>query len=184
MKPINFPQSTKVLQKPSTMSTSECGSLHVWSDGKQCVSCWKPSIIERIKILFTGKVWLGVLSGGTQPPVFLSGNRVFNKASFKARISAFFSNLKDNITDAVKSLKSHFKEPDKVKHYIVGLSISLLVGILVPWLGLVLGCVAGAFKEWWDSKGHGVVELMDFVFTALGACVAFPFAWFIHLLIF
>ena len=77
MKPIDFVQSTKVLQRPSTMAESECQSLPVWNDGKQCVSCWKATFKERLKILFTGKVWLGVLSGKTQPPVFVSGEEVF-----------------------------------------------------------------------------------------------------------
>lgn len=90
MKPIDFPQSTKVLQKPSTMSDNECSSLHVWNDGKQCVSCWKPTFKERMNILFGGKVWLGVLSGKTQPPVFVSGEMVFEKAPLKARILAFW----------------------------------------------------------------------------------------------
>ncbi len=89
MKPIDFPQSTKVLQRPLSMTEDECASLHVWSDGKQCVSCWKPSFIERVKIMFTGKVYLGVLSGKTQPPVFMSGENVFAVNSFKARFSAF-----------------------------------------------------------------------------------------------
>lgn len=82
MKPINFKQSTKVLQKPGTLSDSECGTLPVWCDGKQCVSCWKPSFKERINILFGGKVWLGVMSGKTQPPVFVAGERVFRKRRF------------------------------------------------------------------------------------------------------
>lgn len=73
MKPIYFPQSTKELQK------NGCLPLPVWSDGKQCVSCWKPTFIERLKILFTGKVWLGVVSGTTQPPVFVSGVPVFER---------------------------------------------------------------------------------------------------------
>ena len=79
MKPIDFEQSTKVLQKPGTLSDAQCGALPVWCDGKQCVSCWKPSIKERIKILFGGNVWLGVLSGKTQPPVFVTGERVWSK---------------------------------------------------------------------------------------------------------
>ncbi len=79
MRPIDFKQSTKVLQRPSTMTQSECGSLHVWNDGKQCVSCWKPTFIERIKILFGGNIWLGVLSGKTQPPVFISGMNIFKR---------------------------------------------------------------------------------------------------------
>ena len=91
MKPIDFPQSTKVLQRPSTMTDKECASLHVWSDGNQCVSCWKPTFKERLNILFGGKVWLGVLSGKTQPPVFVSGKQIFYKPNFMARIRAFFS---------------------------------------------------------------------------------------------
>ena len=42
-------------------------------------------------------------------------------------------------------------------------------------------------KEWWDSKGHGTVELMDFVFTAMGAasgaCVSVPVMMLLRLFI-
>jgi hypothetical protein len=50
--------------------------LHYWSDNKQCISCWKLSFIERVKLLFSGHVWLGV---GTpkQPPVFVSSDKIF-----------------------------------------------------------------------------------------------------------
>lgn len=34
MKPINFKQSTKVLQKPGTLSDSECGTLEAINQGK------------------------------------------------------------------------------------------------------------------------------------------------------
>jgi hypothetical protein len=183
MKPIDFPQSTKVLQKPSSMTEKECSLLPVWSDGEKCVSCWKPSFIERLKILFTGKVWIGVLSGNTQPPIFVSGEHVFVRPSIKARFCAFFSELKGNITNAVKSVACGFKQPDKRKHFIAGFLVSLFIGVFIPWLGLLSGCIAGFLKEWWDKKGHGTVELMDFVFTCLGSACAFPFAWFIHLLI-
>lgn len=73
------------------MTDKECASLHVWSDGNQCVSCWKPTFKERLNILFGGKVWLGVLSGKTQPPVFVSGEQIFYKPNFMARLRAFFS---------------------------------------------------------------------------------------------
>lgn len=89
MKPIDFEQSTKVLQKPGTLSDSQCSALPVWCDGKQCVSCWKPSIKERINILFGGNVWLGVMSGKTQPPVFVAGERVFEKRRFSPVLGRF-----------------------------------------------------------------------------------------------
>lgn len=170
MKPIDFPQSTKVLQKPSTMSDNECSSLHVWNDGKQCVSCWKPTFKERMNILFGGKVWLGVLSGKTQPPVFVSGEMVFEKAPLKARILDFWGKAKESIIQTWENLAEAAKQPDKRKHFYVGFVIALVVGILFGALvGFVAGSLAGAIKEWWDSKGHGTVELMDFIFTMIGA---------------
>jgi hypothetical protein len=170
MKPIDFPQSTKVLQKPSTMSDKECSSLHVWNDGKQCISCWKPTFKERMNILFGGKVWLGVLSGKTQPPVFVSGEMVFEKAPLKARILAFWGKAKESIIQTWENLAEAAKQPDKRKHFYVGFVIALVVGILFGALvGFVAGSLAGAIKEWWDSKGHGTVELMDFIFTMIGA---------------
>lgn len=170
MKPIDFPQSTKVLQKPSTMSDNECSSLHVWNDGKQCVSCWKPTFKERMNILFGGKVWLGVLSGKTQPPVFVSGEMVFEKAPLKAHISAFWGKAKESIIQTWENLAEAAKQPDKRKHFYVGFVIALVVGVLFGALvGFVAGSLTGAIKEWWDSKGHGTVELMDFIFTMIGA---------------
>lgn len=170
MKPIDFPQSTKVLQKPSTMSDNESSSLHVWNDGKQCVSCWKPTFKERMNILFGGKVWLGVLSGKTQPPVFVSGEMVFGKAPLKARILAFWGKAKESIIQTWENLAEAAKQPDKRKHFYVGFVIALVVGVLFGALvGFVAGSLAGAIKEWWDSKGHGTVELMDFIFTMIGA---------------
>ena len=170
MKPIDFPQSTKVLQKPSTMSDNDCSSLHVWNDGKHCVSCWKPTFKERMNILFGGKVWLGVLSGKTQPPVFVSGEMVFEKAPLKARILAFWGKAKESIIQTWENLAEAAKQPDKRKHFYVGFVIALVVGVLFGALvGFVAGSLAGAIKEWWDSKGHGTVELMDFIFTMIGA---------------
>lgn len=188
MKPIDFPQSTKVLQRPSTMTEQECQSLHVWNDGKQCVSCWKLSFKERMKVLFHGKVWLGVLSGKTQPPVFLSGECVFEKAPIKERLRAFFAEVKESIIEAFESVREATKQPDKRKHFIVGALIAFIVGVLIaPWVGFIAGCLAAILKEWWDSKGHGTVEVMDALFTIFGAAFGVLFAflviWLFHAMI-
>lgn len=185
MKPIDFKQSTKVLQRPSTMTESECQSLPVWCDGKQCVSCWKPTLKERLNILFRGKVWLGVLSGKTQPPVFVAGENVFSKTPIKAQIKAFFVSGAECIADNYNRVMQGFKQPDKRKHFIVGALVSLAIGSLLGWwLGLIAGMFAGLVKEWWDSKGNGAVEAMDFVFTAIGSTFVIPFSWLFHFLIF
>lgn len=71
MKPIRFKEATKNLLKPENMTDEECSSLWVYNDGQECVSCWRLTWKERIKALLFGKVWLGVLSGFTQPPVWM-----------------------------------------------------------------------------------------------------------------
>lgn len=99
MKPKYFEQATKELQRPACMTDEECGSLPVYTDGKQCVSCWKPSIRERVRILLGRPVWLGVISGRTMPPVFIeAGENVF--APRVKAASKFVSNVKIFFDDA------------------------------------------------------------------------------------
>ena len=71
MIPIKFKQANKNLLKPDSMTEDECSSLWVYTDGNQCISCWKMNWKQRIKALFFGKIWLSVMSGRTQPPVWI-----------------------------------------------------------------------------------------------------------------
>lgn len=71
MKPVKFKEANKNLLKPDSMTDEECSSLWVYTDGVQCVSCWRLTFKERMCVLLFGKVWLSVLSGHTQPPVWL-----------------------------------------------------------------------------------------------------------------
>lgn len=69
MIPDRFPEKTKTLKKPDSMTDEECSSLDVFSDGINCISKWKMSWRERLHCLCRGYVWLYVVSGQTQPPV-------------------------------------------------------------------------------------------------------------------
>ena len=71
MKPVKFKEANKNLLKPNSMSDKECGSLWVFNDGKQCISCWKVPFWQRVKLLFHGNIWLSIFSGNTQPPVWI-----------------------------------------------------------------------------------------------------------------
>lgn len=89
MTPTNFKEANKDLLKPQGMTDNECGSLPVMTDGKQCLSCWQMTWKERFAALFFGKVWLCVLSGQTQPPVWMQCEKsVFEteKQSLKIRL--------------------------------------------------------------------------------------------------
>ena len=80
MLPIDFDESTKTLNKPDSMTDDECVPLPVWNDDEeQCISCWKGTWRERLKFLITGEMWVGVLSGRTQPPIWLTPTTPFQK---------------------------------------------------------------------------------------------------------
>lgn len=72
MKPINFKESNLVLTHPTGMTDEECKSLHVWSNGQTCVSVWNTSLFNRIKFIFTNRLYLIINSGPSQPPVRLT----------------------------------------------------------------------------------------------------------------
>lgn len=78
--PIDFPEKTHVLNKPESMTDEECMPLPVFSDSEQCISCWKFGWKERLKVLFKGIVWLGIISGRTQPPVWLAVEKPFENS--------------------------------------------------------------------------------------------------------
>jgi len=76
MKPIEFKEQNMVYQKPESMTDEQCGPLPVHKYNEGIISCWKLSIRERIKALFTGVVWFCVLSP-TQPPIYLDVEKPF-----------------------------------------------------------------------------------------------------------
>lgn len=78
MIPVKFKEQNKVLGKPQGMTEEECGSLPVFNDGKVSISCWRAGFKERVKFLFTGKAWLGVYGGFSQPPVWVEINFPFS----------------------------------------------------------------------------------------------------------
>lgn len=81
MYPIEFKESNRTLTKPEGMTDEECKELPVHNDGKESISCWKGTLLDRVRFLVTGKMWLIVLSGRTQPPVALRTDYPFIKGS-------------------------------------------------------------------------------------------------------
>jgi hypothetical protein len=80
MIPHSFKEHNATLTKPDGMTDEECGSLEVYRDGgKVCISCWRPTLRERLSMLVFGRVWLWVYSGVTQPPVGLAAKRTIFK---------------------------------------------------------------------------------------------------------
>ena len=86
MKAIKFKQANRNLLKPNSMTDEECKSLWVFTDNRECISCWKLSFKQRLSALFFGTVWLSVLSGGTQPRYGWIALALFSRRRIKVNV--------------------------------------------------------------------------------------------------
>jgi hypothetical protein len=78
MKPVEFHGCTKTLQPNGKKYSDDVVAvkpLPIWTNGEQCVSCWRPNLRERLSVLIFGRVWLATLSGSTQCPALVAGQR-------------------------------------------------------------------------------------------------------------
>lgn len=74
MKPVDFNEKTVDLGAPRDWDAEKhgpCGSLPVFRDEKQFISCWRPTWRERFSLLFGRPLWLFVVAAG-HPPVHLT----------------------------------------------------------------------------------------------------------------
>jgi len=89
MKPTDFKYANRTLGPPEPEEYPEnvtgISPLPVWTDGEQCVSCWKMSWRERLSALVFARVWLNVMSGATQPPVSIEATRVYLEEDLPSR---------------------------------------------------------------------------------------------------
>lgn len=88
MKPANFKESNRTLQPSGRIyseNVSEVTLLHVWSDDEQCLSCWQMSFKERLLALLFGRVWVAMLSGRSQPPLYIKVGKTYLKKTDDCR---------------------------------------------------------------------------------------------------
>lgn len=83
MKAVPFAEATGLLLAPKGMEN--CSDLHVFSDGEYVISCWMPSWRERIKLMFTGRLWLMFVGARTHPPVALLTEHPFEQSSWERK---------------------------------------------------------------------------------------------------
>ena len=62
MKPIDFPASNVVFAKGQDQYMELPAHLDKKGTGGAVVSCWKMTLSERLRVLFTGRVWISSLT--------------------------------------------------------------------------------------------------------------------------
>lgn len=85
MRPIEFKHQNIVFAKDQP-EYIPLPALKIASNEGQVISCWKMTLVERIIVLFTGKVWLSLMSFNKPlTPSFLAVKRkdVFSIPEYK-----------------------------------------------------------------------------------------------------
>lgn len=71
---VRFSGTNMVLKPP--VGSENVADLHTFTNGNCSVSCWELSPEELAEINRTGRVFVSILSGHTQPPVFVGSQTI------------------------------------------------------------------------------------------------------------
>lgn len=88
MEPITFPESNGTLTggPAARFGTAKpVGDLPVHRGSGALISCWRPSLGERVWLLFGGRVWLRIRGEVTHPPISVEAQSPFIPSAARAR---------------------------------------------------------------------------------------------------
>jgi len=68
MRPVDFPDTN------ITFVLDGCADLPAFRGGGMIVTCWRPSWLERLRVLLRGRVWVALL-GDKCPPLAVAGGQ-------------------------------------------------------------------------------------------------------------
>lgn len=92
MKPVSFPESNKVYNKPESMTDAECSSLDVFENEQLKISCWEFTPEERLLAIFNNRIWLHVHLN-IQSPVLLSAEYPFVQSEPAEKIETIIERM-------------------------------------------------------------------------------------------
>ena len=76
MKAISFRAANDLIHRnPNAIysdSIKEIQPIPIYTNGEVCISKWKLSFMDKIRVLISGYVWVATLDDGRQPPIELS----------------------------------------------------------------------------------------------------------------
>jgi hypothetical protein len=72
--PVDWIGANKVLNPPEDTTVEQISKLAVYSNGTVCVSCWQLSEEALKEIINTGCIFVSVIAGPSQPPIFVGSH--------------------------------------------------------------------------------------------------------------
>mgnify|MGYP000692882618 FL=1 len=150
MKPINFKHANIDFAKNQDEYQTLPG-LKIKGPEGHVISCWKPSFLERLKILFIGKIWLDLMCFN-QPltPSYLTANRkeVYTHPDDDITLKSKAINLLNKIPLLIRGLEV------KLRYVFWALSkiFKISLGDIVIYNGVECIIVNGVNNPYWHIK--------------------------------
>lgn len=69
--PVKWDKANLILKAPEGYESNQVQDLHIFTNGVVCVSKWRLSEKAIRDLIETGCLFIGVLSGKSQPPIFI-----------------------------------------------------------------------------------------------------------------
>lgn len=73
-KPVEWSGSNKVLTPPKGTTEEQVSRMEIFTNNVICVSKWELSRETIEEVLKTGCLFISVISGSTQPPIFIGSH--------------------------------------------------------------------------------------------------------------
>jgi len=77
-KAVVFPEKNFTYKRPENLTEEQCRDLPCFRCSTHTVSCWEFPFRDRLRFLFTGRLWLYLMMNG-HPPVALMAESPFPK---------------------------------------------------------------------------------------------------------
>jgi hypothetical protein len=95
-----------------------CANLPVFRGDNMIISCWRPTVRERLSILVRGRVWLLIHSPDTQPPVAVQGRKTVFKKAREDRWIGWLVRFRGwifRISKQLEKRRKSFEKPEETK---------------------------------------------------------------------
>ncbi len=151
---IDFCGSNKRLV-PAPGTEDMVGNLHVHTNGREVISCWKLTPEELAHVNRTGEIWLSVASGKTAPPVYIAGFPMMEATDLDTgQLTDYHSNGQHVIDDARRFAIHHHgmqKYGDEPYGYHLGKVVQVLIDFGADWKLIASAWLHDTEEDCWED---------------------------------
>jgi hypothetical protein len=155
--PIPFCGSNKRLT-PAKGTEDNVSILHVHSNGRENISCWRLAPEELAHVQKTGEIWVSVASGESSPPIFITGFPLMQaRDQDSGELQTYHTDGTHVVTDARQFATLHhgeqtYGESKKPHTYHCARVVQVLTDFNADWVYRAAGWLHDTEEDCWQDE--------------------------------